>query len=643
MDNIFKRFIVCLTLAAVIDNVSTQCSSSNRRATENVVVTQEPVSLESPGWKIAYFSNMDCRWTLTATGKKVIVDVMESYFEGSPGCSYDYLGLYDGNSISAEPTRLCNNMRWGQLYVSTGESVVIRLKSDFSVNFPGFLLRYFIGEDLSGGCSVNQAVSAATASLQYLTSPGFPDEYDVNQECSWIISSTNNKAIRIELLLLDMIDGEICYSDHLYIYDGTDDTGTLIADVCDSSAIFVDPVAYNTSSTSAFIKFVTRLHGRSRRGFLLAYNETGAAIISSQTTTTFPTYSTCSSSPVVITASSTPVYITSPDYPIFYAVNQVCQWKITAPQGSIVQIKVVDFFLEDSEACMSDNVIIYDGSTTSYPQLTRDCGEISNNVNSTGNTALISFTSDGSHTTRGFKYEITAIDGGTPVCVTGSPIDLNATTTPQYIQSVGYPEIYSSSLTEQWLIFNTLSSDYEIVIDTVDSRIENSVNCFADKVQIYQGPCTSYPSLGSFCGVSAPTYVQSNGMYVLLTFQTDSTTEYKGFNISYYLRTVTTESFFTKKIIGIIVGVVVTVVVLGIIGAVLYKTSFPKKFLKWKKSKMNGSRSSLNSSSSSSSSDSDNDKRRRQRSKRLRPIKIKPRLPSAQYTLRSKLPPIKGK
>jgi hypothetical protein len=27
----------------------------------------------------------------------------------------------------------------------------------------------------------------------------------------------------------------------------------------------------------------------------------------------------------------------------------------------------------------------------------------------------------------------------------------------------------------------------------------------------------------------------------------------------------------------------------------------------------------------------------------LRPIKIKPRLPSAQYTLRSKLPPIKGK
>lgn len=50
---------------------------------------------------------------------------------------------------------------------------------------------------------------------------------------------------------------------------------------------------------------------------------------------------------------------------ILYFSNQVCQWKITAPQGSIVQIKVVDFFLEDSESCISDNVIIYDGKSIS--------------------------------------------------------------------------------------------------------------------------------------------------------------------------------------------------------------------------------------------------------------------------------------
>lgn len=66
------------------------------------------------------------------------------------------------------------------------------------------------------------------------------------------------------------------------------------------------------------------------------------------------------------------------------------------------------------------------GSTTSYPQLTRDCGEISNNVNSTGNTALISFTSDGSHTTRGFKYEITNIDGGKYIATYAIKLTINS-------------------------------------------------------------------------------------------------------------------------------------------------------------------------------------------------------------------------
>ena len=49
------------------------------------------------------------------------------------------------------------------------------------------------------------------------------------------------------------------------------------------------------------------------------------------------------------------------------------------------------------------------------------------------------------------------------------------------------------------------------------------------------GPCTSYPTLGTFCGQSTPTYIQSNGLYVLINFTTDASVTNKGFNISYYL------------------------------------------------------------------------------------------------------------
>lgn len=47
--------------------------------------------------------------------------------------------------------------------------------------------------------------------------------------------------------------------------------------------------------------------------------------------------------------------------------------------------------------------------------------------------------------------------------------------------------VHFSGITEQWLIYNTLSYDYEIVIETVDSRIEDSVNCEFDKVKLYEG------------------------------------------------------------------------------------------------------------------------------------------------------------
>ena len=60
-----------------------------------------------------------------------------------------YLKVYhiSGNSLASSATKLCNNMRTGQLFVSSGDDVILRLKSDFSVNYPGFSLRYFIGED----------------------------------------------------------------------------------------------------------------------------------------------------------------------------------------------------------------------------------------------------------------------------------------------------------------------------------------------------------------------------------------------------------------------------------------------------------------------------------------------------------------
>ncbi|XP_076071276.1 scavenger receptor cysteine-rich domain-containing protein DMBT1-like isoform X1 [Mytilus galloprovincialis] len=635
---------ICLVIACVLmlsNKVNSQCSATSRRATETDTVNAEPTYLTSPGWKTAYYSNTDCRWTLSVSdvSHKIVVDVMESYFEGSPGCSYDYLGIYDGNSLSSTATKLCNNLRTGQLFVSSGPNVMLRLKSDFSVNYPGFSLRYFIGTDYAGtGCAAMQTLTA-TSTVQYLSSPNFPDEYDTANDCEWTITSSS-KSLRIEVIFADMLDGEVCYSDQLLIYDGTDSSSTKLAEICDSSATFIDSEAYYSTGLNAFINFKSLQSGRNRRGFLIAYNETDT-VVAVPSTTPSTTFSTCGSISLTITNLSTPLYITTPDYPIFYSSNLNCEWQVTGPQGSVLQIKVLDFFLENSEECFGDNVKIYDGPTSAYSRLALSCGEIGTDVNSTGNIAMLAFKSDGSTSARGFKYQIEAIGSGTPDCVNGNPTDLNATLERQYFNSATYPSNYGSGITEQWLIYNTLSYDYEIVIETVDSRIEDSVNCEFDKVKLYEGPCTTYSTLATFCGVVTPTYTQFNGLYVLVVFTTDDSAFYRGFNISYYLREVTTSGLTTKQIVGMIIGIVIGVIVFGVLMFLLFKKVIIPKL----KSGGHGSTLSLRSrrSSSSSSSSSSSDEESGKRKRRLKPIPKASTVllrPSSKYSMKPKLPSI---
>lgn len=59
------------------------------------------------------------------------------------------------------------------------------------------------------------------------------------------------------------------------------------------------------------------------------------------------------------------------------------------------------------------------GLNSGYPQLFQDCGETATtDVNSTGNSAHVSFRADGSTTTRGFKFQVVVLDGGQIYCYT---------------------------------------------------------------------------------------------------------------------------------------------------------------------------------------------------------------------------------
>ncbi|XP_033742210.1 exoskeleton protein RP43-like [Pecten maximus] len=572
-----------LLLFMIITHVFGVCDIVNRRVETEQIATQDVQYLYSPGWRVSYYSNMDCKWLIngsdTDTAFRVLVDVTYLSMENSPGCSYDGLTVYDGSSTSASMMgRICNRMPTGRMFLMSGQFALLRLKSDSSVQATGFSLRYLKYKPTTPSTACTSTVSlTASATLDYLTSPDFPSQQDGFSTCTWLLSaSSGSSTLIITIVFLD-IGGE----ETLSIYDGSDNTANQLISLSTDRTAFTDGSVVSTTGDKAYIQFNTAVMDTARLGFIVSYNEsastattaaaTSAAPVAATTTYTAP--SACDSGTTTVTATSgSSGYITTPGYPEFYGHNLACNWVVQASTGEQISLTAVDSAIEDSEGCSGDRVTLYDGPTTSYPLLASFCGTNFQSVNSTGTSILIVFTSDGSSSDRGFKFQYTVTAHDTPSCVdSGKNIThLNATSSVQYFTSDNYPNNYSSNEAAYWLIYNPSGAGV-IKVQVEDSRIEASYPCSYDKVTLYKGPCESYPELGTFCGEEKPLYYQDTGSYVFVTFVSDDNYNYKGFRVSYVIIDEIPSSISTYLIVGAIVGGVLGAIALVGISFAIYK------------------------------------------------------------------------
>ena len=102
--------------------------------------------------------------------------------------------------------------------------------------------------------------------------------------------------------------------------------------------------------------------------------------------------------------------IRSPGFPSIYGYNLDCKWLLKAPQGRKIILHFDEFKTEDCH----DGMSIYDGDTITWwePQELRQeiCGNsIPTDVESTGDTLLIAWSSDESVTAKGFKLRYDVI------------------------------------------------------------------------------------------------------------------------------------------------------------------------------------------------------------------------------------------
>ena len=66
-----------------------------------------------------------------------------------------------------------------------------------------------------------------------ITSPNFPNDYNKEENCSWIINSPANTTIKLSFLVFDLEEDEFCAYDYFEIINGiTSDTNSTVEKLC---------------------------------------------------------------------------------------------------------------------------------------------------------------------------------------------------------------------------------------------------------------------------------------------------------------------------------------------------------------------------------------------------------------------------
>ncbi|XP_044126454.1 embryonic protein UVS.2-like [Bufo gargarizans] len=214
--------------------------------------------------------------------------------------------------------------------------------------------------------------------------------------------------------------------------------------------------------------------------------------------------------------------IISSNYPNNYPKNTDCMWLIRIPSNQIF-LQFSAFDVQASSDCVSDYLRIYDGPSRSSPLLLdRSCGagQMPPMI-STGTTMLIEFASDNMIEATGFKASYSTVTCGALL-----------TNPSGTISSPMYPAKYPPSMDCTWAI--NAPPGFAVSLNITDFNVEFMSTCTFDYLLVFNGPQTTSPLIGRYCGkgVKVPS-IRSTGNSLLLQFHSDSSIQLAGFFSKY--------------------------------------------------------------------------------------------------------------
>ncbi|XP_029597217.1 neuropilin-2 isoform X1 [Salmo trutta] len=232
----------------------------------------DPGYITSPGYPLEYPPHQNCQWVITAPepSQRIVLNFNPHFELERLDCRYDFIEIRDGGSDSAELLgKHCSNIAPPAI-ISSGTALHIKFVSDYAHQGAGFSLRYEIFRTGSEFCFRN-----FTSPYGMIESPGFPDKYPHNLECSYIIITPPHMDVTLTFLTFDLendplLSGEgDCKYDWLDVWDGLPQVGPLIGRYCGTKI----PPEIKSPSGLLSLSFHTDM-AVAKDGFSARYNMT---------------------------------------------------------------------------------------------------------------------------------------------------------------------------------------------------------------------------------------------------------------------------------------------------------------------------------------------------------------------------------
>ncbi|KAF8777573.1 Cubilin like protein [Argiope bruennichi] len=449
-------------------------------------------SIVSPNYPQPYPYNADCEWLIQVSAGSIIsLSIVDIDIEEHRDCRYDYVQVFDGpTENSRQVLRICNNQQSPGTITSSGNSLLIRFRSDFSEVAGGFHLAY---QTL---CNNN-----LTSRRGVIESPNFPDTYPHNHNCTWMIQAPPGSNISIAFSHLFLEGGDTCDADYVEVLQ-MDKEGhqSQLGKYCGDTNR--PPGTIQTTTNTAIVRLVTD-QSVTREGFRLEWAIKG-----------------CGGD----IKNKNNFMITSPNYPNGYPMETTCYWHVSYPPGNRIELTIMDLDMEGVPGCHFDYLKVYGGEDRHAPQLLNICSTITapRTITSHGNQMVVEFTSDASIGRRGFKATIKKTAGGCG----------GLYTTPEgTIMTPNFPETYNANDECDWLI--EVDKSHRVILDFYDFGMPESVNGTKGYVAIYDGNSSTAPLLLKHWGPKPEDSILSTGHQMLVRLVADGNNVGNGFRAHY--------------------------------------------------------------------------------------------------------------